>query len=140
MIDTVFVHRRAPNQARVICEAIAAANAGLDLPDPVAPPRILLTGSYVEGVIHLAAEIADALAHAHRCGICHRDLKPSNILLSAAGRPLLLDFNLAMEEDRPVWNIGGTLPYMAPEELARVCDKLPSTSDSLTQRREGEGG
>ena len=45
----------------MILEAVQAANAGLESPEPVAPPRILLTGSYVEGVIHLAAEIADAL-------------------------------------------------------------------------------
>ena len=30
----------------------------------------------------------------------------------ARGRPLLLDFNLAIEDHRPVWKIGGTLPYM----------------------------
>ena len=121
VLDTVYAHRRPPDQAGAILAAIRAANAGLESTEPVEPPRILRTGSYVEGVIHLAAELADALAHAHRCGICHRDLKPSNILLSPAGRPLLLDFNLAIEDDRPVRKIGGTLPYMAPEELARIC-------------------
>ena len=69
------------------------------------------------------------LAHAHRCGICHRDLKPSNILLSPAGRPLLLGFQPGRRgSSAGLERSEGNLPYMAPEELARVCDELPSPS------------
>ena len=35
-------------------------------------------------------------------------------------RPLLLDFNLSVDAGLPAWKIGGTLPYMAPEELANL--------------------
>ena len=73
-------------------------------------------------MIHLASQLADALAHAHERGICHRDLKPSNILMSPEGRPLLLDFNLSTDDRFPAGRIGGTLPYMAPESLAAVSD------------------
>ncbi len=34
-----------------------------------------------EDVVEVAAQVLDALAHAHRAGIVHRDVKPSNILL-----------------------------------------------------------
>ncbi|QDV33954.1 serine/threonine-protein kinase [Tautonia plasticadhaerens] len=68
----------------------------------------------------LAAEVADALHHAHRCGVVHRDVKPSNILIGADGRPRLTDFGLArIEADATLTRPGeavGTPSYMSPEQ------------------------
>src|SRR5262252_6609319 len=36
--------------------------------------------------IEVAAQICDALQHAHGRGIVHRDVKPSNVLLAESGR------------------------------------------------------
>lgn len=121
VLDEVYAHRP-PVRAQAILDAVQTANAGVKVPNVPMPDRIFRKGFYVEGVIYLAVKLAEALAHAHANGIFHRDLKPSNILLAPDGRPLLLDFNLSVDDRRPVWKVGGTLPYMAPEELSALCE------------------
>ncbi len=78
-------------------------------------------GSYVEGVAWIAMTLARALHYAHGRRIFHRDVKPANILLTINHGPQLLDFNLA-ESPHSADNAhaalrGGTLPYMAPEQI-----------------------
>jgi eukaryotic-like serine/threonine-protein kinase len=73
----------------------------------------------------IALQVADALATAHEAGVVHRDVKPANILVSADGTAKLLDFGISRALDDPRANdltgagmAIGTLPYMAPEQLA----------------------
>ncbi len=74
--------------------------------------------------LHIAAQIATALAAAHGAGIIHRDLKPDNIMLtSRLGDPefvKVLDFGLAkvLESSAQLTAVGvvlGTPQYMSPE-------------------------
>ena len=39
-----------------------------------------------------------ALGHMHQLHLIHRDIKPANILISFDGRPMLIDFNMAINE------------------------------------------
>ncbi len=81
-----------------------------------AHPR-LLEGSYVDGIVHMMAELADGLAYTHDHQVMHRDLKPSNVLVTPQGRPMLLDFNLSSDAELEVSRMGGTLPYMPSEQI-----------------------
>jgi tetratricopeptide (TPR) repeat protein len=70
------------------------------------------------------ARLGEGLAHAHERGILHRDLKPANILFSEDGQPMLLDFNLAVDaSENSLGQVGGTIPYMAPEHIQAFLDR-----------------
>ena len=88
----------------------------------------------IDEALQRGAEIATALAAAHRGGVLHRDLKPANVMVAPTGAKLL-DFGLAklavaspapleagesMEDEGSLTRPGmllGTVPYMTPEQI-----------------------
>ncbi len=74
-------------------------------------------------VVSYVNQVASALQYAHDLYLIHRDVKPENMLVGTKGEILLTDFGIAavahnsqtMNSQRV--DIGGTVSYMAPEQL-----------------------
>src|SRR5947208_2511613 len=82
----------------------------------------------LETALHIARDVADALAFAHGQGIIHRDIKPENILLSGE-HAIVADFGIARaisaagsltltQAGQPIGSPG----YMSPEQAMAFGD------------------
>ena len=81
----------------------------------------------LDWVLALFDELLGAVGYMHAQGVIHRDLKPGNVIVTPAGRPLLIDFSLAkLSEDERSLALTtrgapiGTPVYMPPEQITNT--------------------
>jgi WD40 repeat protein len=66
----------------------------------------------------IASQFLAGLDAIHAAGLVHRDIKPENVMLTRAGRVVVMDFGIARAAaTMRVATISGTPAYMAPEHM-----------------------
>jgi serine/threonine-protein kinase len=101
--------------------------------------RIRQTGQLpLATAVHIAKQVASALAAAHDQGVVHRDLKPANVfLVELPGEPdfaKVLDFGIskvraASTQLTKASSIIGTPNYMSPEQATGMLDEIDHRTD-----------
>lgn len=79
-------------------------------------------------------QLAEALHYAHSLNILHCDVKPGNVLVNSDLSVSLLDFNLASDAADEISLAGGTLPYMAPEQIRLLLNEKQSDASTAELR------
>ncbi|MBW2372043.1 MAG: serine/threonine protein kinase [Deltaproteobacteria bacterium] len=140
VVERVRALPDAARSGKLLLEVIDAALAARGAEPPLdSLLRLKLDrASWVEAVCLLGSHLAVALEYAHAHNVLHRDVKPANVLLAENGRAKLADFNISWSSDvgdeGAEAYMGGSLPYMSPEQLAACSPFEEATAQDLDRR------
>jgi len=108
---------------------------------------LALENRSADAILDALRQAGSGLSAAHQAGIVHGDFKPANVLVGVDARVRVMDFGLARaDEESPrshraldiglasTSHVGGTLAYMAPEQLTHGTggpdDRIPTKTTS----------
>ena len=133
--DVIDIVHSDPAKPRSLAADIRRAASEVNCTDEVLSPygeseTVPRYWTFSDAVSRFGHLVAKALKATHAENIFHRDLKPSNILVDQLGCPILIDFNLSSEPKLDV-PLGGTLPYMAPEQLQAFLDAVSGLEPTI---------
>ena len=117
-----------PTSGQAIADSVRRRRVAAATTSAPSPAMAVLESSSLENaVLWIGERLADGLAHAHERGIVHRDIKPANVLIADDGQPMLLDFNLASDDNDTAVERGPRWRYASIH--------VPRTGASVRRRR-----
>jgi len=119
--DDAITPSRGPSDA----PTVTIDRLAVDAPPPVilhpAMPPQAVQSANIDRLRDAVRGLTEGLSAIHRHGIVHQDVKPANVMVTPAGRVVLLDFGLAKNVAVDVtasFQVSGTPAYMSPEQAA----------------------
>ena len=107
---------------REVGEADGIAYIATDYPEGESLRALLDSGAMlpIGRAVEIAADVANALNHAHENRVMHGDIKPENIVIGPAGDAKIMNFGIAQT---PAWPpqagpAAGPAGYLSPEQVA----------------------
>ncbi|MCP4686724.1 MAG: serine/threonine-protein kinase PknK, partial [Desulfobacterales bacterium] len=94
------------------------------------------SGLGLEQFLSIAIQLTRGLDAIHKAHVIHKDIKPSNIIIdSDSSRIKIIDFSISSRARKEIPDavnpekVGGTLPYISPEQTGRINRAVDFRSD-----------